>query len=186
VLRCVSSTLTDPTLEPILPEELKEQLRIDYTDHDPELQHLITEARMWAEDNELGRVLVNRTVTEKFREFEDEMELRWPTVSSITSVTYIDTNGVSQTAGTSYYELGQRYGIGVCRLKYGQTWPSTRDQEDAVTIVYVAGYGATRHSVPLAIRQAIKCYATYRYDGSIDEELLKTARRLLGPHSAKR
>ena len=186
VLQCVQSTRTAPAIEPVLLEELKEQLRVDYTDHDPELQHLISEARMWAEENELGRALITQTVTEKFRKFEGDLELRWPPVQSITSVSYVDSNGTSQTLAATYYELGHHLGIGVCRLKYGQTWPTHRDQEDAVTIVYVAGYGSDRDDIPLAIRNGIKCYATYRYDGSIDEELMRAARRLLGPYSAKR
>ncbi len=186
MLRPVQSTRTAPAKEPILPEELKENARIDYTDHDPELQHLISEAREWAEQNELARVLITQTVTEKFLTLAGELELRWPPVQSITTVAYIDTNGDSQDLATSVYELGHHLGIGICRLKYNQTWPSTRLQHDAVTITYVAGYGDDRHDVPLSIRQALKAYAVYRYDGSIDDQLLAAARRLLGPYSAKR
>ena len=185
MLRPVHSTRTDPAMEPILPEEFKENARISFTDHDPELQHLITEARMWAEENELGRLLITQTVTDKFLTLAGKLELRWP-AQSITSVSYVDTNGTTQTLAPSVYELGQHLGISVCRLKYGQTWPNTRAQEDAATIVSVAGYGDDRHDVPLAIRQALKAYAVYRYDGSIDDQLLVAARRLLGPYSTKR
>jgi uncharacterized phiE125 gp8 family phage protein len=185
MLKCVDSTRTAPEKEPVLLEELKEQLRIDYTDHDPELQHLITEARLWAEENELGRCLITQTVTEKFRTLDGVLELRFP-ASSITSLSYVDDNGTTQTLATTYYELGQYYGISVCRLKYDQTWPTTRDQNDAVTIVYVAGYGSDRDDIPLPIRQAIKCYACYRYDESEYPQLLQAARRLLGPYSVRR
>ena len=186
MLKCVQSTRTAPAKEPILPEEFKEEGRISYTDHDPGLQHLITEAREWAEENELARLLITQTVTEKFLTLAGELELRWPPVQSITSVTYIDTRGDSQVLASSVYELGHRLGIARCRLKYNQTWPNVRAQNDAVTIVYVAGYGDDRHDVPLAIRQAMKAYAVYRYDGGIDEPMLTAARRLLGPYSAKR
>ncbi len=185
MLRPVQSTRTAPAKEPILPEELKENARIDYTDHDPELQHLITEARVWAEENELAQCLITQTVTEKFPSL-GESELRWSPVQSITSVVYVDTNGDDKTLADTVYELGHHLGIGICRLQYNQTWPNTRAQADAVTITYVAGYGDDRHDVPLAIRQAMKAYALYRYDGSIDDQLLTAARRLLGPYSAKR
>jgi len=186
VLKCVQSTRSDPAKEPILADELKEQLRVSYTDHDPELQHLITEARQWAEANELGRALITQTVTEKFRTLSGELELRWPPVQSITSVVYVDSNGDSQTLSTDVYELGHHLGIGVCRLKHSQSWPSVRDQDDAVTVTYVAGYGDDRHDIPQAIRNAVKAYAAYRYDGNCDDALLQVARRLLGPYSAKR
>lgn len=186
MLKCVNSSRTEPAKEPVLPEEFKEEGRISYTDHDPALQHLITESRLWAENNELQRALITQTVTEKFREFAGDLELRWSPVQSITLVTYIDTNGTSHTLAATVYELGEHLGIAVCRLQYGQTWPSTRDQEDAVTVTYVAGYGDDRHDVPLPIRQALKAYAVYRYDGAVDDELLLAARRLLGPFSAKR
>jgi uncharacterized phiE125 gp8 family phage protein len=172
-------------VEPLDPAKLKGPLRIDYADDDEELRSLIVEARQWAE-SKLGRVLINQTVTEKFRDLGDTLELRWPAVSSITSVAYIDTNGTSQTLATSVYELGQHLGIGRVRLKYGQVWPSTRDQHDAVTVTYVAGYGTAATNVPKAIRQAMTLYIQYRYDGSIDEQLLTAARRLLGPYSARR
>jgi uncharacterized phiE125 gp8 family phage protein len=189
VLKCVSSSRTAPAKEPVLPEEVKEGGRINYTDHDPALEHLITEARMWAEDNELQQALITQTVTEKFRKFEGDLELRWSPVQTShasTAVAYIDTNGDSQTLATTVYEIAEHLGIWVCRRKYNQVWPNTRDQEDAVTITYVVGYGDDRHDVPLPIRQALKVYAVYQYDGSIDDELLTAARRLLGPYSAKR
>lgn len=186
MLKCVSSSRTDPAKEPVLPEEFKEDGRINYTDHDPALQHIITEARQWAEGNELQRALITQTVTEKFREFKGDLELRWSPVQSITTVAYVDTDGTTQTLADTVYELGEHLGIAVCRLKFSQTWPTTRDQKDAVTITYVAGYGDDRHDVPLQIRQAMKLYAVYRYDGSVDDQLLVAARRLLGPLSAKR
>ena len=176
-------------MEPVLPEEVKENARIDYTDHDPELQHLITEARIWAEKNELRQALITQTVTEKFRRFESDMELRWSPVQVLDdseAIAYIDADGDSQTLAATVYEIAEHLGIWVVRLKYGQIWPTTRDQEDAVTITYVVGYGDDRHDVPLPIRQAIKAYAVYRYYESVDEDLLKAARRLLGPYSAKR
>lgn len=186
ITRCNSSSRAAPSAEPISVDEAKVELRIDYDDHDSFLSDLITEARLWAEDNVLNRCLIYQTVTEKFTTLDGDLELRWSPVSSITSVKYYDTNGTEQTLSTSYYELGERLGVSYCRLKYGQSWPSTRDQEDAVTIVYVAGYGDEDSDVPLPIRQAMKLYIQYRYDGGIDSQYLETARTLLGQYSARR
>lgn len=187
MLKCVDSSRAAPSVEPLLVDTtLKTALRIDFDDDDPELASLVTEARLWAEENELGLALITQTVTEKFRKFEGDLELRWPPVQSITSVTYLDADGASQTLATSVYELGHHLGIGHCRLKYNQTWPTTRDQRDAVTIVYVAGYGAAGTNVPKTIRQGLTAYVLWAYQGRLDDQLLTAAKRLLGPYSARR
>lgn len=186
VKKPVYSSRAAPSVEPLTVADVTGPLRIDYSEDDTELSHLITEARQWAEDNQLGRVLVNRTVTEYFNGFGGDLELRWPTVQSVTSVEYVDSDGATQTLSTDTYELGHHLGIGRIRLQYNQTWPTTRDQEDSVTVTYVAGYGTAAADVPRAIRQALILYVNYRYDGSIDDQLLASARRLLGPYSARR
>lgn len=38
---------------------------------------------------------------------------------------------------------------------YGYSWPSTRDDVNAVIVTYVAGYGANAAAVPLPIKQWI-------------------------------
>ena len=37
-------------------------------------------------------------------------------------------------------------------MKYSKTWPGTRDTHEAVTINYIAGYGASGTNVPGDIR----------------------------------
>ena len=185
MLRCANSTRAAPSVEPLEPARLKGPMRVDYTDDDVELLDAITEARDWAEQF-LGRALITQTITEKFCTLGDTLELRWPAVQSITSVTYVDADGDTQTLAATVYELGDHLGIGQVRLKYNQTWPTTRTQADAVTCVYVAGYGAAASNVPKAIQNAMIAYIQYRYDGSLDEQLLYAAKRLLCPYSARR
>jgi uncharacterized phiE125 gp8 family phage protein len=60
---------------------------------------------------------------------------------SVTSITYVDTDGVTQTLSTSYYTPDTVKGK--IDLAYGQTWPSTRCQPNAVTVRFVAGMVAT-------------------------------------------
>ena len=49
-------------------------------------------------------------------------------------------------------------------LKSGKTWPTAQRPINAVEIVYVAGYGADRTAVPMALRKAILLLAGYYFD----------------------
>lgn len=69
-----------------------------------------------------------------------------PPIQSVTSVTYIDADGVEQTWGGSplSYDVSIPSGptAGYARIApaYGQTWPVARTQMDAVRVRFVAGW----------------------------------------------
>ncbi len=151
---------TEVSAEPVTVEELRTHLRELTKEHDNHLGELITAARQWAEETALWRLLLNQTVVEKFDRFAGEMELRWPTVSSVTSVAYTDTDGDSQTIAATVYELATNHGTNYIRLKYDQVWPTdARVHESVITVTYVAGYGSSASDVPTSIRRAILLYA---------------------------
>src|SRR3990172_4126589 len=79
-----------------------------------------------------------------------------PPLDSITSITYIDTGGTSQTLASSQYTVitEDQYDPQV-REAYGLTWPSTRSQPNAVTVTFKSGYGANTTDVPEHLRQSI-------------------------------
>lgn len=72
------------------------------------------------------------------------IEIPKPPLVEVLSVTYVDTNGITQTFATSQYLVqapaGPKAKRGRLSLAYGAAWPSTRDQVGAVTIQFVAGY----------------------------------------------
>ena len=167
MLKSANVSRTEPSTEPVLPSEVADFLRIDYGDHDVMLANYTKEARQTLEDGFLWKALITQTCVDKFDEF-DEMELHYQPVSAITSIGYTDTNGDAQTLSSNVYELGDNRGVGYVRLKYGQTWPSTRSHEDVITVTYSAGYGAAANNVPEAIRQGIILYAGHLYDNPQD------------------
>lgn len=61
---------------------------------------------------------------------------------SVTSITYIDVDGVTQTLSSSLYSITDP-AKGVITLNYGESWPTTRWQPNAVTVRFVAGMAAT-------------------------------------------
>lgn len=151
---------TELSTEPVTVEELRVHTRQDTKQHDEHFRELITAARQWTEESALWRLLLSQTVVEKFDRFAREMELRWPTVSSLTSVVYDDQDGDSQTVAATVYELGTNHGTNYIHQKYNQYWPNdVRVHIEAITVTYVAGYGSSSSDVPTSIRRAILLYA---------------------------
>ncbi len=128
---------------------------------DPLLNILIASARAHAEQ-ELRRYLVTQTIDAKFDRFPDgsyidfrtdkpAYQFRLPPLSSVTSITYVDIDGVSQTLATDQYLVDSSSAPARIEPAYGCSWPSTRDQANAVTIRFVAGYGAAS-AVPKSVK----------------------------------
>ena len=127
MLRSKTVSRTEPTTEPVTAVEVRGQLLIDSKEFDADLALLAEETRRDCEEVRLGRVaLIEETCIDMFDVFASEMELGWAPAASITTVQYVDIDGVTQTASSSLYELGTVNGRNVCRLKYGQNWPAIR------------------------------------------------------------
>lgn len=75
-------------------------------------------------------------------------------VSAITSIYYLNTSGTSTLLASSVYVLDKSDNNPRITLAADQEWPDTLDQSNAVTIIYVAGYGAYT-AVPEDYKEAI-------------------------------
>lgn len=126
-------------------------------------------------DGILGRALVTQKWELTLDRFPcaSEIKIPLPPLRSVESITYLDTNGDEQTLATTVYAVDTAAEPGVVSLKYGQTWPSTLCQRNAVTIAFTAGYGVAE-DVPERVRSAVKLkaadlfYQTQDNDKSID------------------
>lgn len=186
MLRSNHFTRTVASTEPVSVEAVRIQGRIDDTEDDGDLADAIAEARLECETL-LGDVsLIDAVCVDYFDKFSDEMELHWSPVDSITTVQYVDQNGTTQTLASTYYELGTIHGLGVLRLKYGQTWPTTRDHPDAVIVTYKAGFGTAATDVPSVIRRWIKARAAWLYANRDGEEYPFTFDAILAPYAMRR
>lgn len=142
------------------------------TTSDPYLIALIKTARDYCESF-THRALITQTWDLKLDAFpcdsDEAIFLPKPPVSSVTSVTYLDTANVSQTwAATTGYltDLPSGPHASPARIApaYGVPYPSTYDVENAVTIRFVAGYGAAASSVPDGIKWAMRILMGTWYD----------------------
>ena len=100
-----------------------------------------------------GLALGQQTVRFTRRSFCNRMPLPVAPVQSVTSVTYLDINGASQTLDTALYVVT---GIGTLsaavELLPGESWPALLDHPAAITCTLVAGYA---DAIPPAVAQSI-------------------------------
>lgn len=139
---------TAPTEEPVTATEAKLHAKIDTTADDALITILISSVRQLAE-LELGRKIITQTLDTYFDEFPDEIVLM--PLQSVTSIAYDDVDGVNQTISASEYRVDTYGHHSRITPAYGYSWPSTRQQTNAVKVRYVAGYGLSA-AVPACIK----------------------------------
>lgn len=136
------------------------------TTDDPIVGSLVTAARQYCEEW-TQRAFITQTFDLKMDEFCTEIFLPRPPASLVTSIIYVDTAGAAQTLAADQYQLdapaGPHASAGRIVPAYNVTYPSTRDQVNAVVVRYVAGYGAPA-AVPESIKAAIKLMLGHLYE----------------------
>ena len=125
------------------------------TTADPMLGIFIASARAVAEQ-ELRRYLITQTLDAYFDGFPtgedaDDFEILLPPLQSVTSITYVDIDGATQTLASDQYLVDARSQPARIAPAYGCFWPCTRMQRNAVTVRFVAGYGAAS-AVPKCVK----------------------------------
>lgn len=152
---------TAPAEEPVTASEVKLHAKIDTSADDALITILIAAARQQAE-LELGRKIITQTLDTYFDAFPEEIRLM--PIQSVTSITYADGNGDTQTLSASAYQVDAVGHHARITPAYGYTWPSTRsDQLNAVKVRYVAGYGL-QAAVPACIKNWLLIRVAQAYE----------------------
>lgn len=143
-----------PTTYPVTLDEAKAHCSLEgIDDHDAYLWSLIEAAVMTVEAR-ISRQIMPATWTLSLEYFPHEIIVSKPPVSAVTSITYIDNDGVSQTVDTDDYQVDIASLDSPARVKpvYGVTWPTTKSGTyGAVTVTFTTGYT----TVPKTIKHAI-------------------------------
>jgi uncharacterized phiE125 gp8 family phage protein len=143
-----------PAEEPVSLEEAKQHLRVEIETDDALITSLIMAAREHVEMF-TRRQLVTATWVWTLDGFLGQVvRLPKPPLQAITTVAYLDGAGTPQTLDASLYHVNAAVQPGVLTPAFGRSWPTTREASDAVTITYVAGYGAAA-AVPATLKAAI-------------------------------
>ena len=161
--------VTPPASEPVSLAEAKLHLKIETadTEDDAIVSALIASAREYAEFR-TRRQLVTATWKLVLDEFPSEIELPKPTLQSVSSVKYTDTDGTQQTLAASKYKVDAISEPARIEPAFGLSWPSTRDEFNAVVVRIVTGYGDAGSDVPEVVREAMKRLIAYWFQNRGD------------------
>lgn len=133
--------------EPISTSDAKDHLRVDLSDDDVLISAAATAARDYFEAD-TNRQLVKATYTLTLDDFprsrHEPIRIPRPPLRSVTSITYLDSDGTEQTWSSSEYTVETFDGPGAqpgrVYPKAEYVWPTTQDVPGAVTITFEAGY----------------------------------------------
>jgi len=155
-----------PTIEPLTISEVKAQCEYEEDDRGVMFERLIRTARKHYEETS-GVQCINATWKWQLDDFPGSGEAlvvpRNP-LSSVTSIQYIDTAGDTQTWSSDDYDVDTDSLEGRIVPAYGETWPTTRSDINAVTVTFVAGYGTERQSVPDDIRSLLLLHVAQLFE----------------------
>jgi uncharacterized phiE125 gp8 family phage protein len=180
---------TEPTIEPVTIAEQKAHSRVSTDADDLLLAVYIAAARQNCESFQ-GRAYITQTIDLTLDDFPCDGIIYFPRapLASVTSITYVDENGTTQTLSATLYTVDTKNEPGRIYPSYGNVWPIVRSQPNAVTVRAVCGYGTTTASVPARMRAAMMLLAGNWYEnrepvitGTIVAELPMGVARLLWP-----
>jgi len=199
--------VTAPAGEPLTLVRVRSHLRLDATGSpathpdDDDLNAFITAARERVEGRNgyLRRALVSQIWDYKLDDFPSargSIRIPLPPLISVGSISYVDSDGVSQTLAASVYDVDTAPAPGEIHLAWNQTWPSARNQKNAVTVRFTAGYAVTNspvsdygENVPKPILQAMLLMIGDWYNnreetvvGSITSQIPMGVKALLSPY----
>lgn len=144
--------------------DLRDHLRYLSTDQDD----LITELESMAVEriqNESRRQFLTASWKLYLACFPSVIVLRKCPVASITQIRYLDTSGNWQVLASTVYDSFLQREPGEIHLAYSQNWEPTRQNEQAVEVTFVAGYGVST-DVPSAAIHAVKLIVQDAFEGT--------------------
>lgn len=173
--------LVAPDKTPVTLSELKDWCDVEHDDDDRMLARLLLSATTHTE-SVIQQSLVRRKLRQYFDDFNC-LKLQLGPVQNIDQIQYIDGDGANQTVSTSIYEKDPQKDE--VNLAFGQTWPSHRNQKNAVWVDYWAGYFDESESpvkitdtIPDDIKTAIMMLARHNYDNPSSSTGLRLAENM--------
>jgi len=149
--------VTPPAVEPVTLDEAKDYAGIRGSSFDTRIAMFITAARVRLEqDNGRSYIHTTRRYTLDWWPVEQAViKPPYAPLASVTSITYVDAAGDTQTWAADQYQVDLTTEPGRIARAYGVSWPVIRGDLGGIQIVYVSGHGAAASDVPQEYRLAI-------------------------------
>ena len=180
----------DPTLFVITADQLREVLRedCDTVADDVALGHIAS--AMLSAEAFAGFVLFKTTFRLDLPFFPLRIELRKRPILSVTSITR-RVDGADIEVPDTDYRLIQRECYPFISLANGACWPTDADlEDDAVSVIFDAGFSAKEEDIEADIRRAITVIAVDEFENPGDcltEDMLPgAAKKILNTHRCLR
>lgn len=134
--------LSAPGEEPVTLSEATAHCRVDGGDEDFLFSNILIPAAREAAEHRTGRVLVTQRWELTLDAFPlAAIEVPRPPLQTVQRLRYIDPEGAEQILAEGAYSVHTSALIGLIAPAPATRWPATRDQLEAVTIEFTAGYG---------------------------------------------
>jgi uncharacterized phiE125 gp8 family phage protein len=158
--------IAEPIVDVVSDAEQKAFSKIDLTDDDALVTTLNETATRYITDR-LQRSLVFETFENYLDAFPQSgcpIEICRTPLSSVTSITYTDTDGNPQTLAATEYKVDDKIEPAAIWEAFQKTWPSTRDEVNSVKVTFVAGFGAAATDVGEEFKTIIKHMFAHLYE----------------------
>lgn len=181
-------TLVTAAAAPIITlAEARRHCRVDHDDDNDYIEGLVATVadNIGGVEGWLGRSLGVATWEYRIDAFPcGKIALPFPPLSDVTEIEYVDIDGAIQTvSGFRKFGVGSSDVAGYILPAYGESWPDTRDEPEAVRITFNAGYA----TLPLSIKHGALLVLAHLYEnreavGVKMDEIPMGADALLLPH----
>ena len=153
---------TASTTSAVTNAEVQAYLKTDFSSSDSEselIDTLIGAATAMVERH-TGLQLITATWKLELKSWEEYLEIWHCPLIAVSSVKYYDTNNAQQTLSSTLYQVNTSAMPGIIRFT---DFPSLYDREDAIQIIYTAGFG-TDADVPQPLKVAIMMMVAHLYE----------------------
>ena len=149
-------------------DEFKQFARIDNVSENMMLEQIIL-ASIQACEKYLGRALFEKKITYNLNKLEEEIELPYPPLMSVESISVRQEDGtLVAIPETDYYVIAERIpGSVVMKSTITSLSLTAKTTVDPFVIEYTCGYGDAWASIPDAIRHAIFVWANDGYQNRV-------------------
>lgn len=157
------SLVTAPVYEPISLADAKDHMRVTINADDADILQMIKAARARLES------ITNRALITQTWEWTLDNFPGWclhppkAPLQSVSSIVYLDTDGNSTTLASTEYITDTKSHRPRITPAFSKSWPSVRQQLNAITITIVVGYG-NPPDIPKPLNHAMKMLVGHYYE----------------------